>query len=140
MIWSRYESYDHQSLNALRRVSSDSPGIERPVTTVATDWHKTACLCYTGPPYCPATPAPFASLTCRQERFIAVLGANWSSRSTWEQHTVVYPIGKKPFQGFLVPINGHTVIIVYSILVKYPKSKQLQGQQSSAAILISCSS
>ena len=36
----------------------------------------------------------FPTSTCRQEQFIMVLGGNWCSRSTWVQHTVVYPIGK----------------------------------------------
>ena len=42
----------------------------------------------------------FASLTCRQEQFITVLGASWCSHSTWEQHTVpvVYPKGKNLFK------------------------------------------
>ena len=40
----------------------------------------------------------FASLTCRQEQFITVLGASWCSHSTWEQHTVVYPKGKNFFK------------------------------------------
>ena len=31
-----------------------------------------------------------------------------------------------------VPIDDHALIIVYSIPVKFPKSKGLQGQQSSA--------
>ena len=38
------------------------------------------------------------SLTCQLKQYIAVLGANWSSRSMWEQLTVVYPIGKNLFK------------------------------------------
>ena len=89
----------------------------------------------------PGFPSPlFPSLTCRQDQFIAVLGANWCSHSMWEQHTVVYPIGTNLRR---VPIDDHTIIIiiVYSIPVKCPKSKALQGQRSSAVyfgIVISC--
>ena len=42
---------------------------------------------------------------------------------------MAYPIGKKKFR---VPTDYQTVIIVYSIPVKCPKSKELQGQQPSA--------
>ena len=44
-------------------------------------------------------------------------------------------------QRLRVSIDDHTEIIVYSTPVKYPKSKALQGQQSSAVyfgILIMC--
>ena len=84
--------------------------------------------------YRPGFPILFASLTwtCRLEQYITVLGASWCSHSTWEQHTVVYPIGKNLLKTRAsVPINNHTVIIVYSIPVKCPKSKGLQGRQSS---------
>ena len=38
------------------------------------------------------------SQRCRQEQFITVLGASWCSHSTWEQHTVVFLIGKNLFK------------------------------------------
>ena len=44
---------------------------------------------------------------------------------------MVYPIGKNLFKT-RVPIDDHTVILVYLIPVKSLKLKGLQGRQSSA--------
>ena len=80
-------------------------------------------------------PTHFASLACRQEPFIAVLGASWCWHSMSEQHIVVYPIGKNLQDFVFKKMTDHTVIVVYSIPVKRPKLKALQGQQSSAVYL-----
>ena len=68
-------------------------------------------------------PFLFASLTCRQEQFITVLGASWWSQCARIQpgNNIQWYILKVRISSRLrTPIDDHTLIVVYSIPVKCP--------------------